>query len=438
MDLRTQRAVFRWSSELTDHVPRLGARLLDAVLHAVATHPGVEARLDAHSRHALARLEHPRRIALLSDIHLGDAVMLQSMVTALRDFFPWAEVHYVVARSAACLLQGNPEITELRPLYAGSPTPSADDMAAVARLCREGGYDLVVNSCPSFARGRPIPRELPTLDLVDHASHLVRNEMHPFEPGHLLFQSNLFVRRALATCFRPVRHRAPRGVRLALPEPAFESARAFLASLAWPCAGPLVLVNPDAASRFTRPPDELLVPLAEALARRPCRLLVAEGHTDPGAGRRLVQGLSAVAASRARLASARLDVPAFAALTDLVDAFVSGDTGPLHWAAARKRSLHGRVACRNRTFVVSLFGATPAMLSGYDSFRPGFLPAWQDAPSITLASAPPCRNISCLNKLHKTCRVARCFEGLDAGTVADSVLALLGPAQRSEPALAGV
>jgi len=93
--------------------------------------------------------------------------------------------------------------------------------------------------------------------------------------------------------------------------------------------------------------------------------------------------------------------------------FISGDTGPLHIAAARKVSPTGRHPVRNRTAVLSFFGATPARLSGYDSSQPGFLAANQDAPSWTFVSRSPCRNITCLDKLYKTCRVVRCFEGLD-------------------------
>ncbi|HEX9901759.1 MAG TPA: glycosyltransferase family 9 protein, partial [Acidobacteriota bacterium] len=125
----------------------------------------------------------------------------------------------------------------------------------------------------------------------------------------------------------------------------------------------------------------------------------------------------------------------YAALIDCCDVFISGDTGPLHIAAARKISRTGRYPLRNRTAVLSFFGATPARLSGYDSGQPGFLAANQDAPSWTFVSRSPCRNITCLDKLYKTCAVVRCFEGLDLeGMVERAASYLQAGARRPAPA----
>jgi hypothetical protein len=106
-------------------------------------------------------------------------------------------------------------------------------------------------------------------------------------------------------------------------------------------------------------------------------------------------------------------------LIDLADVFVSGDTGPLHVAAARKISRTNRREFRNQTAVLSLFGATPARMSGYDSRKTGYLPACQDAPSLCYTAGSPCRNITCLNKMLKTCPTVRCFEEMDIDALAE-------------------
>jgi hypothetical protein len=90
----------------------------------------------------------------------------------------------------------------------------------------------------------------------------------------------------------------------------------------------------------------------------------------------------------------------------------------MHLAAARKLSRSGRHDFRNRTAVLSIFGATPARMSGYDSVQPGYLPANQDAPSWSYTAGSPCRNISCLNKIFKTCRFVHCFDDVDAEALA--------------------
>ena len=137
------------------------------------------------------------------------------------------------------------------------------------------------------------------------------------------------------------------------------------------------------------------------------------GHTDAGIGVRLKASLPSFLSDQVKIIPVDLALDAYSALIDLCDVFISGDTGPLHLAAARKFSRTGRYTFRNRTAVLSFFGATPARMSGYDSFQPGYLPANQDAPSWSYTAGSPCRNISCLNKMYKTCPTVRCFEEVD-------------------------
>jgi hypothetical protein len=93
----------------------------------------------------------------------------------------------------------------------------------------------------------------------------------------------------------------------------------------------------------------------------------------------------------------------------------------LHLAAASRLSRTGRHHFRNRTALLSIFGATPARMSGYDSVQPGYLPANQAAPSWSYTAESPCRNITCVNKIFKTCRDLRCFEAVDITALAGRI-----------------
>ena len=84
-----------------------------------------------------------------------------------------------------------------------------------------------------------------------------------------------------------------------------------------------------------------------------------------------------------------MNLDAYAALIDFADFFISGDTGPLHIGAARKVSKTGTRKFRNRTYVVSVFGATNARMSGYDSTDPLFRPPIRMFPhAVTFPKAP--------------------------------------------------
>jgi ADP-heptose:LPS heptosyltransferase len=426
MDVTLQKSLFSLSSSLTELFPRAGARLLDTALVPLLAHPWLEAGFRRRNRAVVDRVCGLRKVLVLADVHLGDAVMLQGLVLAIRDFFPETEIHYVVSRHSGPFLEGHPDVSRLWPIYEGSPLPSEGDVAAVGELIAKGGYDLVVNACPSFGPGRPFPEPAAVLDFVTHAPRLVRNEYAPTEPNHFLFQSHRFLTDLFKERWSPQRPGEVRGARIFLEDEAVDVAGAFLDSARACRDEPWILLNPDGASPYTRPPEAFLAALLERMVAGGALVLVGEGHTNAGVGIRLQEALPPTLRARTRSVPATLPASAYAALLDRVDVFVSGDTGPLHWGAARKISRTGRRLFRNHTTVYSLFGATPARMSGYDSTEPGFLPAWQEAPSAAFLSHAPCQNITCLNKLHKTCRIPRCFEGCSPLSVADAVLARLG------------
>jgi ADP-heptose:LPS heptosyltransferase len=111
----------------------------------------------------------------------------------------------------------------------------------------------------------------------------------------------------------------------------------------------------------------------------------------------------------------RIDV--YAALADRADVFLSGDTGPLHIAASRKIALTSPNQYKNDTALVGVFGATNSEMYGYDSQSPKHASAPQDAPSRVFEGHPPCKNLTCIDKIWKNCPHRRCFEGLRPETI---------------------
>ncbi|MFQ6038447.1 MAG: hypothetical protein ACE5LV_07505, partial [Candidatus Aminicenantales bacterium] len=65
------------------------------------------------------------------------------------------------------------------------------------------------------------------------------------------------------------------------------------------------------------------------------------------------------------------------------------------------------------TAVVGVFGATDARIYGYDSTSEKYLDTSQSAPSKVFEASPPCKNLTCIDKVSKTCVEPKCFEGLD-------------------------
>jgi ADP-heptose:LPS heptosyltransferase len=410
---RLQKSFFDGLSRLTDRYPRAGSRLIDRGIRPVAAHPLLAAASAQRNRHVMRGLRSFDRFLIVPDIHIGDAVMSQSALAALRDFFPTARVDYIVNRSAHPLIDGHTEATRVLPFFSTSTFPSRADLSALEALIRGERYDLVLNFCP-YVDERDIDLAgARLLNFLTHAPVILQNEQRPSEINHFAFQTYKFVRLWLSRVAAPRRRDRFPGLRVTIDEAAFEEARRFASQAGLRPEEPVIMYNPDAASPFTRMPFDKQAALLAALARLDAILLVGAGHTQAGIGERLVSSLAPRLRRNSRIVPTSLSLSGYAALADFCDVFLTGDTGPLHLAAARKHARSGSRVFRNRTAVLGIFGATPSRMSGYDSSHPGYLPASQDAPSRAYVAGSPCRNSSCVNKSFKTCRVVRCFEKVD-------------------------
>ncbi len=417
---RFQKTVFHLTSLLTDWFPRGGARFFDALIPPLLGHRFLVKAAERKNQGVLRRTQKFEKILVVPDIHIGDAIMMQSAVSAFRDFFPEARIDYIVKRSVGCLMEGNPDISNLYPTFTGSLFPSEDDLKALRKLGEDNQYDLYYNCSPFFSDAQVAPPGKPVLNFLTSASGIMRNDIDKTGNNHTLFQCYDLPRALLSRNHPPARTGPLKGVPLLLSDEAVEEAKAFLGSQR---EGPILFVNPDTASRFTRVPFDKQVELLKLLAKLPGRILLGTAFVERGIEERLLERLEPGEKAKVQIVPTSLSLEGYAALIDFADVFISGDTGPLHMAAARKMSKSGEVTFRNKTFVVSIFGATPARVSGYDSTSPLFQPANQDAPSRTYVSESPCRNVTCVNKMAKTCKTVRCFEVLDVERIVRDIQA---------------
>ena len=420
MENQTQKRLFHLTSEVTRLFPKAGARFFDSLILPLAGHPLLVRGIFKRNRKTLGRSPF-RKILVIPDIHIGDAVMMQGAVQAFRDFFPDARIDYVVKRSVAGLIEGNPAITNLYPCFTGAVFPTEEDVRSVQELVAENHYDLCFNCSPFFEDSRLFPKGQRILNFMTVAPQLLQNEKDRTGINHFLFQSYDFVKRLVEANFNIRAFENFRGVPVTLSDGAFEKAQEFISNRAIPADKPIVFLNPDTASPYTLIPLRYQVEILRKTLALDVSVLLGTAFTHLGMEQRLLESLTPGELQKVFVVPSTLPIDAYAALIDAVDVFISGDTGPLHIAAARKLSKSGLVEFRNKTFVISAFGATPARMSGYDSTNPLFPAANQDAPSRTYISGSPCRNITCVNKMAKTCKDARCFEVLNVDEIVGDV-----------------
>lgn len=433
-----RRLVLAGTSYLTDMFPQFGARLLDGSVRPIAGSRALSAIFERRNATSIRRAKGFRRLLVIPDIHIGDAVMGQSAITAIRDYFPDATVDYVVNRMAATVIDGNPEITQVIPLFANTQFPSAAEVEAVRGIIRHGHYDLCITLGPFMTPADLAGAAQPFVSILAHGPLIIRNDGDAACVNHFSFQAYQFVRAVLGTVARPVRSERYGGVRTTYSDEAIRRAVEFTHGVDLLPTAPVIMFNPDAASRYCMLPFDSQSALLGQIVRDTVPeavVFLGAGHTAAGIGQRLLESLPLPSRARVRIVPPGMPLDAYAALIDRADLFVTGDTGPLHLAAARRYARSSDYQFRNTTAVLSIFGATMPRMSGYDSFQPGYVPSSQDAPSWCYQAGSRCRNITCLDKMMKTCRTVRCFERVDVDGLAGLIASYInqGSPRRSMP-----
>ncbi|MEJ2048427.1 MAG: glycosyltransferase family 9 protein, partial [Calditrichota bacterium] len=365
----------------------------------------------------LKRVKKFEKILVLSDLNIGDAINVQAACSAFRTFFPGAEIDYVINCKAANIIDGNPEISNVYPLYSGTPLPNAEDYQKVYQLLNSKPYDVIFNFCPFFKESGLLNSQQAVINVPTIAYIMLKNENKHIGINHISYQIYSFLSELLSIQMGKKASRSFPGTTLTIPGYALNRAKIFLETGKIKLAKPVVLVNPDANSKYTKIPFESMVLLLKKLSKIPCRIILGRGITFPGIESELLSTVSPPCRRKITLVPPDMSVGEYTALLDFVDVYITGDTGPLHMAAARKFSQKSRMSLRNKTAIFSIFGATPARMYGYDSSNPLFLPANQDAPSHIYIAGSRCRNVTCINKMAKTCKTVHCFETLDVDVI---------------------
>jgi hypothetical protein len=134
----------------------------------------------------------------------------------------------------------------------------------------------------------------------------------------------------------------------------------------------VLMIAPDTASMVTRPPiDLLMVALSDVLVACPNLIVyILPSYTETTRSRRLLKVLSKSYSHRVFLmpVEPRSHLLETAAIIDQANVFVTGDTGVMHLAVARKElqerdDMH--FAPKNSVKIIALFGGTSPSYFGY-------------------------------------------------------------------------
>lgn len=283
----------------------------------------------ARSPLALSELR-PERVCFIKHSALGDVVHALPVLAALRRHWPEAHFAWVVNRSLRSLVEGHPFIDEVIPFdrkrVRVSPDGIAESLRFLAGLWKKK-FDLTIDlqgllrsGVMTFATGARVRVGL--ADAREGSARFYTQTVEaPAEATHIVDRLA-----AIARAF---------GVEMERPEFVLaigEIDRTWARKALEGVSGPRLMLNMGASRLEKRWPPEAFAAVAKKAAETLGAALIVIGSRED---RPLVQEFAE------RLGpwpfvdlSGRTTLPRLAALAEQVDLVISGDTGPLHLAAA--------------------------------------------------------------------------------------------------------
>jgi ADP-heptose:LPS heptosyltransferase len=323
---------------------------------------------------------------------IGDVVFTTPAIAAIRDAFPTARLTYLVERSAASIVRGNPHLDEVMVVEHRRGTKRvADDLALAWRL-RRRRFDAVVDfhggpraSLLTWLSGAPVKIGYRVAGRAWMYSH-VAGRPRDLRPRHSV-ENQWDLLHLLDPAFAPAADPRRHPVEMRLDQVARREIDARLVASGVGGDDELNVVHVSAGNPFRRWPAEsfvsLLVSLSAAAANR--RIILSSGPSDAGAAERIgdaARSRIGPTGARSILTFGDTTIDELRALLERAALFVGGDTGPLH------------IAATTRTPIVALFGPTLAVRSA----------PWRD-PALVVESIEP-EPLPC-----RPCNQRRCVPG---------------------------
>jgi ADP-heptose:LPS heptosyltransferase len=410
------RLIFRASSPFLDWT-------LKKLSSSQRIHSLLKAREDKHFR----KINGLKRILIVAGINIGDALMAQPFIAPLKNSNPETEISYLYQRRGYPLIMANPSIDRHFPLIKSIGYPSKGDFKSLKSVIEEYNFDLIFNFCPYFSS----KDFKPARTVVIYPTRLIANVIDAYASkksrAQILFQMNRFANECINNITPGAQDEVGdcsdfsshdiyvSGERMMRAERIMERLKINPRSKK-------ILFNPDTSCSYTRIPFEFQVELIKGiLSADKITLLLSSGFSFPNIERELLKAVSPSLTKKIAVIPKDTPIDVFASLIDHSHMFITGDTAPLHIAAARRVTVDSDNYFRNATAVVGIFGATSGKIYGYDSYSDAYLPSAQDAPSKIFEANPECKNLTCIDKIFKACPEVRCFDGLEPEPIIDYI-----------------
>lgn len=408
-------------------ISRISSPLIDSALKKLSFNEKLNRFLKRRNSKKLLQIDRLKKVLVIPDINIGDAMICQSFIAPLKKAFPDIEISYIYQKSASPLVCMNPDIDEHFPLFRNIGYPSDKDFASLQNLMKGFHFDLIFNLNPYFTSKHFRAACSPVIYSSRLITNIVRSYTSTGSEAHISLQMSKFAEELIETL-------------VSSPINEDKKKKGFHPNCFYTTQGPLikarriikrfniksglkkVFFNPDTSCAYTRVPVNIQKELLKGILANPdTHVLLNCGFTFRGIEKELLKEIPSSLRKRITIVPKDTPIDVYAALADHSDIFVTGDTAPLHIAAARKIIVDSDLSFQNSTAVVGIFGATSSKIYGYDSFSDEHIAAPQNAPSKVFEAFPECKNLTCIDKIFKACPTVKCFDGLEPEPIIDYI-----------------
>lgn len=408
-------------------ISRISSPIIDSAIKRLSFSEKLNRFLKKRNSKKLLQIGRLKKVLIIPDINIGDALICQSFIGPIKNAFPDIEISYIYQRSASPLVCMNPNIDEHFPLFRSIGYPSDKDFASLQNLLKGFHFDMIFNLNPYFTSKHFRSARSPVIYSSRMISNIIRTYTSYGSEAHISLHMSKFAEELIEAlvsnpegeekkqqdfhhhCFYSTQN-------------PFLMAQKFLKKLKIRAGSKKVFLNPDTSCAYTRIPLGIQKELLRGImANQDTHILLNCGFTFQGIEKELLQEIPLSCRDRVTVIPKETPIDVYAALTDHSDVFITGDTAPLHIAAAKKIIVDSDLHFRNSTAVVGIFGATSSKIYGYDSFSTEHIAAPQKAPSKAFEVFPECKNLTCIDKIFKACPKVKCFDGLKSEPIIEYV-----------------
>ncbi len=407
---------------------KVSSSFLDRALKKLASSRKTIQVLRKIESRRLNKINKLSKVLVIPDINIGDAVITQSFIETLKNAFPKIEINYIYQSKAKPLIEANPHIDYHFPYFSNIGFPSKKDIKILKKIIEKYHFDLIFNLCPYFPSRIFKNSDSTIVFPIRLIAEIIRAYSANNQTAHFAFQLKKFSREVIDDIpfnnnLIPSSQKKSFVPHIFANKEACIKAKRLMEKIGISPQSKKIMLNPDSSSKYTFIPLKFQIQLLKGILSydKFDQLLMNCGFTFKNVEEKILSATSAEERKKIVIIPKDIGIDVYAALIDNSDLFITGDTGPLHIAAARKYIVNSDSRFKNSTAIVGIFGATSAKIYGYDSFSPEYFPAAQDGPSKIFESNPPCKNLTCIDKIFKNCPEVRCFDGLEFEQVVDYV-----------------